>query len=131
MPLPRLPELVAAQHRYRYLVRRHGWRAVFSAFTDALDICLGLELFDSGTGRRPWQRRIPALRQLHHPRDHGPDTPLRAATYPEVVALSTLLLPVHPLRDAWRRPHGSPERSAFYREAHRRMALRPATRLGD
>jgi hypothetical protein len=123
LDLAALPEIVAAERHQRNLTRRHGQRPVILAYRTGLRIALRwAERNDWGRHRH---RRIEAFGFVPATDWTFPswDPMLRAAVYPEAVAVTSLVLSVY-----WVRIAATPrERWRFYAEAARRLRL-PAYR---
>lgn len=124
--LAALPEIVAAQHRHRRLLRRIGPAATFDAVLTGFLICgmrwnfTNTDTVTDGDAWHDWVRRADLL----IPPGTTPDTfsasRLFAATYPEAVSVAEL---VGSLR--WRRlAAGGPEdQRTFAAEIGRRLGL--------
>jgi hypothetical protein len=100
--LDQLPEVVAAQHRHRRLLRRVGPPATFDAVLTGFLICAHrwnfTELADEGDAWLDWRRRADLLIPTGTEGEAFSASRLFAATYPEAVAIAELLGSLH-----WRR----------------------------
>ncbi len=83
----RVPSLVAAQHRLRRTMRRHGWAATFDATAAATSICIHLRF---SARHHPlwtrWEQRIDMVMPAAYRRSL-----FVAAIYPEASALAAVL----------------------------------------
>jgi hypothetical protein len=125
-----LPEIVAAQHRHRRLIRRLGPAATFDAVLTGFLICAHRwnfadlafpDLAFPGDAWTEWRRRAEHLIPPGTETDTFSTSRLFACTYPEAVALAELIGSLHWRRLVARGPDGQ---RAFATEIGRRLGLR-------
>jgi hypothetical protein len=121
-----LPEVVAAQHRHRRLLRRLGPAATFDAILTGFLVCAHrwnyTDTAMEGDAGLDWQHRTEQLIPADNTEtDTFGTSRLFAATYPEAVALAELLGSLH-----WRRlaAGGPDDQRRFVAEIGRRLGLR-------
>jgi hypothetical protein len=114
-----LPDVVSAERRLRRLIRRHGQSRVILAYRTGLHVAVRwADRKEWGSHRR---RRIELLGFVPAADWRFPswDPVLRAAVYPEAVAVTSLVVSPY-----WARVAADPrERQRFYAEAARRLRL--------
>ncbi|MEV7551927.1 hypothetical protein AB0N89_20090 [Amycolatopsis sp. NPDC089917] len=123
--LNQLPEVVAAQHRHRRLLRRVGPAATFDAVLTGFLICAHRWNFTNAAAAETdawlhWRRRAALLIPPGTERDTFTASRLFAATYPEAVAIAELIGSLH-----WRRlaAGGPSEQALFSIEIGARLGL--------
>jgi hypothetical protein len=123
--LAQLPEVVAAQHRHRRLLRRLGPAATYDAVLTGFLICAHrwnfTEIAFEGDAWLEWTRRAEVLIPPGTETDTFSTSRLFAAAYPEAVSLAEV---IGSLR--WRRlaTGGPDDQRAFAAEIGRRLGLR-------
>lgn len=121
-----LPEVVHAQQRHARLRRRRDPARIRRAFATAYEIVLAW--YDHGQHVELYERWRARLRIIDG--DAAAQVPgsweasVQAITYPETVALASLLASPH-----WRQ-HASSVPTAFYQEAGRRLGIADPHRVG-
>jgi len=126
LDLTRSPEVTRAARRHHNLIRRRGHAPVRFAYHDSLHITQ--RWAERGDFSRHRNRR---LDQLCHPDRRSlpfDDPALDAATYPDTVALTSLLSSAHWVGAAASK--SSDHRRQFYKEAARRLELPECTPRG-
>jgi hypothetical protein len=123
--LDQLPEIVAAQHRHRRLLRRIGPAATFDAVLTGFLVCAHhwnyTDIADLDDAWVRWKRRVELLIPPGTEAETFSASRLFATTYPEAVALAELLGPLH-----WRRlaASGPAEQAAFADAVGKRLGIR-------
>lgn len=115
--LDQLPEVTAAQHRHRRLLRRIGPAATYDAVLTGFLICAHrwslITKPDEGDAWNDWRRRAEILIPPGTETDTFTTSRLFAATYPEAVAIAELVGSLH-----WRRlAAGDPSDQALFATA--------------
>lgn len=111
------PDVLAAHRRHHRLIRRHGWTATAAAFSTARYICG--HWHSHGEHEQDFHRLMTRFQGADWRRVPANDATVHAASYPQIVALTRLL--VSPFWRA-RAVQGWPEPTAFITELHRTVA---------
>lgn len=129
LDLSNLPEVIRAQRRHNRLARLHGTQATHTAHTDARHILA------RWTERGDWphhrERRLDTYFGHPHWQVRVHSAEMHAANYPEIVALTAILVSDHWRSHATRLrswPHttalnGDPDHQRFYAEVSRHLQI--------